>query len=149
LGQALHQNKIKKVSHRVNNCLDGRKLSGQKRRLAGEARLVLAKIHSKFLVAFVCTATMSILAQASFAQGPTSQNVDRAQLLQDQTNISQGVVVTINSAQQADVFTNHPNYFGFGGTGTAATTGTFGGVGAKNPQPLANAPPLGAPDQGP
>jgi hypothetical protein len=64
-------------------------------------------------------------------------------------NISQGVVVTINSAQQADVFTNHPNYFGFGGTGTAATTGTFGGVGAKNPQPLANAPPLGAPGQGP
>src|SRR5207302_2110825 len=33
-------------------------------------------------------------------------------------NISQGVVVTINSAQQADVFTNHPNYFGFGGTGS-------------------------------
>jgi hypothetical protein len=28
---------------------------------------------------------MTILAQASFAQGPTSQNVDRAQLLQDQT----------------------------------------------------------------
>ncbi|MEY2542744.1 MAG: putative beta-barrel porin 2, partial [Verrucomicrobiota bacterium] len=28
---------------------------------------------------------MSILAQASFAQGPTSQDVDRAQLLQDQT----------------------------------------------------------------
>src|SRR5436853_1946195 len=28
---------------------------------------------------------MSILAQASFAQAPTSQDVDRAQLLQDQT----------------------------------------------------------------
>ena len=64
-------------------------------------------------------------------------------------NISQGVVVTINSAQQADVFTNNPNYFGFGGTGTPSTTGTFGGVGAKNPQPLSAAPPLGGPGQGP
>jgi hypothetical protein len=64
-------------------------------------------------------------------------------------NISQGVVVTINSAQQADVFTNHPNYFGFGGTGSEATTGTFGGAGAKNPQSLSSAPPLGGPGQGP
>jgi hypothetical protein len=64
-------------------------------------------------------------------------------------NISPGVLVTINSAQQADVFTNHPNYFGFGGTGTPGNSGTFGGIGAKNPQPLANAPPLGAPGQGP
>src|SRR5882762_2798374 len=64
-------------------------------------------------------------------------------------NISQGVIVTINSAQQADVFTNNPNYFGFGGTGTPANTGTFGGVGAKNPQPLSAAPPLGGPGQGP
>jgi len=64
-------------------------------------------------------------------------------------NISQGVIVTINSAQQADVFTNNPNYFGFGGTGTPANTGTFGGMGAKNPQPLSAAPPLGGPGQGP
>ena len=64
-------------------------------------------------------------------------------------NIAQGVTVTINSPQAADVFTNNPNYFGFGGTGTAATSGTFGGAGAKNPQPLANAPPLGAIGQGP
>src|SRR6266436_2039459 len=64
-------------------------------------------------------------------------------------NISQGVVVTINSAQQADVFTNNPNYFGFGGTGTPTTSGTFGGIGAKNPLPLSAAPPLGGPGQGP
>jgi hypothetical protein len=64
-------------------------------------------------------------------------------------NISAGVVVTINSAQPANVFTNNPNYFGFGGTGAPGTTGTFGGMGAKNPLPLANAPPLGAPGQGP
>jgi hypothetical protein len=66
-------------------------------------------------------------------------------------NISQGAVVTIaNQANtKADVFTNNPNYFGFGGTGTPATAGTFAGAGANNPQPLANAPPLGAPGGGP
>ncbi len=63
-------------------------------------------------------------------------------------NISPGVTVTINSPQSAEVFTDHPNYFGFGGSGTPANSGTFGGAGAKNPQPLANAPPLGAPGQG-
>jgi len=66
-------------------------------------------------------------------------------------NISPGAVVTIaNQANtKADVFTNNPNYFGFGGTGTPATAGTFAGAGANNPQPLANAPPLGAPGGGP
>ena len=63
-------------------------------------------------------------------------------------NISPSVVVTISSPQPADVFTNHPNYFGFGGSGNAANSGTFGGAGAKNPQPLANAPPLGPPGGG-
>jgi hypothetical protein len=64
-------------------------------------------------------------------------------------NISQGVTVTINSPVAADVYTNHPNYFGFGGTGTPVTSGTFGGAGAKNPLPLAQAPALGGPNQGP
>jgi hypothetical protein len=66
-------------------------------------------------------------------------------------NIAQGVVVTISNstARPADVFTNNPNYFGFGGTGTPATSGTFGGAGARNPQALSNAPPLGAPGSGP
>ena len=64
-------------------------------------------------------------------------------------NISPGVVVMINSPQAADVFTNHANYFNFGGTGTPATTGTFGGAGAKNPLPLTSAPLLGGPGQGP
>ena len=45
----------------------------------------MAKIHFQFLVALICALTMSILAQASFAQGPSSQDVDRANLLQDQT----------------------------------------------------------------
>jgi hypothetical protein len=59
-------------------------------------------------------------------------------------NITQGVIVTINTvgAAPADVFTNNPNYFGFGGTGTPATSGTFGGAGAKNPLPFSQAPPF-------
>jgi FecR-like protein len=66
-------------------------------------------------------------------------------------NISQGAVVTINNpGTPADVFTNNPNYFGFGGNAPSpATAGTFGGVGAKNPQPLGNAPALGPPGGGP
>jgi hypothetical protein len=35
------------------------------------------------------------------------------------------------------------NYMNFGGDNT--TAGTFVGLGATNPQPLVNAPPLGAP----
>ena len=59
-------------------------------------------------------------------------------------NIAQNVIVTVNAvgANAADVFTNNPNYFGFGGTGNPATTGTFGGAGAKNPLPFTQAPPF-------
>jgi len=60
----------------------------------GEARLVLAKIHFKLLVALICTAAMSILAQTTFAQGPTSQDVDRASLLQNQTQPPFGTSTT-------------------------------------------------------
>ena len=51
--------------------------------------------------------------------------------------IFNGKVVTINGPTAADVFTNHPNYTGFGGN--ASTTGTFAGQGA-NTHPLAGAP---------
>ncbi|MGI8482266.1 MAG: hypothetical protein ACR2MF_09420, partial [Chthoniobacterales bacterium] len=40
----------------------------------------------------------------------------------------------------AQIFTNHPNYSGFGGTNP--DNGTFGGNGANIPQPLASAPPF-------
>jgi hypothetical protein len=69
-------------------------------------------------------------------------------------NISPGVMVTINSVNKAEVYTNNPNYNFVPGptyTGPApnASNGSFGGTGANDPQPLANAPPLGAPGQGP
>jgi hypothetical protein len=48
-------------------------------------RLVVAKNRFKLLVAAICAVTMSIFAQQSFAQGPSTQDVERANLLQDQT----------------------------------------------------------------
>jgi FecR protein len=68
--------------------------------------------------------------------------------------ISPGVVVTINSMNKADVYTNNPNYNfvpgpTYNGPLPNASNGTFGGIGANDPQPLANAPPLGDPGHGP
>ena len=56
-------------------------------------------------------------------------------------NIFNGVVVNIGGQNPANIFTNHPNYTGFGGNGSG--TGTFAGAGANNPQPLNQAPPIG------
>ena len=56
--------------------------------------------------------------------------------------INNGVTVT-TQGHIADVFATIANYMGFGGNNT--TTGTFGGLGANNPQPLINAPPIGPP----
>ena len=56
-------------------------------------------------------------------------------------NIFNGVVVNVGGQNQANVFTNNPNYTGFGGNGSR--TGTFAGAGANNPQPLNQAPPIG------
>lgn len=54
--------------------------------------------------------------------------------------IFNNVVVTIDGKNPADVYTNNPNYTGFGGN--KSTTGTFAGAGANDPQPLSNAPPF-------
>ncbi len=60
--------------------------------------------------------------------------------------IFNNVVVTIGGSKPADVYTGftgeipNANYTGFGGNGS--TTGTFGGAGANDPQPIANAPPF-------
>ena len=53
------------------------------KRTGGAASLV--KNRFNLLVALIGAGTMSILAVTSFAQGPSSQDVDRAQLLQGQT----------------------------------------------------------------
>jgi hypothetical protein len=57
--------------------------------------------------------------------------------------INTGVQVNVTGPRAVQVFTNVPNYTGFGGNGT--TSGTFTGMGALDPQPLANAPAFGPP----
>ena len=66
-------------------------------------------------------------------------------LAANRINILSGVLVTIGGGKPINVFTNNANYFGFGGTGNSSTTGTFGGAGAANPQPLSSAPLLDPP----
>ena len=51
--------------------------------------------------------------------------------------INNGKIVTILGLAPANVFTNNPNYTGFGGN--ASTTGTFAGQGA-NTHPFSGAP---------
>ncbi|PYJ42665.1 MAG: hypothetical protein DME86_04930 [Verrucomicrobia bacterium] len=60
----------------------------------------------------------------------------------DTVNIFNGVVVNIGGQNPANVFTNNPNYSTLSG-GNGFHTGTFGGRGANNPQPLIQAPPIG------
>jgi hypothetical protein len=68
--------------------------------------------------------------------------------------ISPGVVVTINSVNKAQVYTDIPDYNfvpqpGYSGPPPNPANGIFAGAGANDPRPLANAPPLGGPGQGP
>jgi len=67
-------------------------------------------------------------------------------LAANSVTIFNNVVVTIGGSKPADVYTGftdeipNANYTGFGGNGS--TTGTFGGAGANDPQPIENAPPF-------
>ena len=59
------------------------------------------------------------------------------QIAGDTVTINNGKVVTVQGPAPVNVFTDHPNYTGFGGNGS--TTGTFAGKGATT-QPLNAAP---------
>jgi hypothetical protein len=67
-------------------------------------------------------------------------------LAANSVTIFDNVLVTIGGSKPADVYTGftgeipNANYTGFGGNGS--TTGTFGGAGANDPQPIENAPPF-------
>jgi hypothetical protein len=78
--------------------------------------------------------------QLNFVSNVTLGGAGAKILAANSVTIFNGVVVTIGGPIPADVFTNNANYTGFGGNGS--TTGTFGGAGANNPQPLAIAPPF-------
>jgi hypothetical protein len=68
--------------------------------------------------------------------GNATLNSPQTVLAAKTIQINQGVVVTINGANAAQVFTDSPKYFGFGGTGNPATTGTFAGTAAPANPPL-------------
>ncbi len=67
-------------------------------------------------------------------------------LAANSVTIVNGVLVTIGGRLPTDVYTGftgdtpNANYTGFGGNNS--TTGTFGGAGATDPQPIENAPPF-------
>ena len=84
--------------------------------------------------------------QLNFVSNVTLDGNSKKILAADSITIFDNVVVTIGGKAPADVFTNHPNYTGFGGNGS--TTGTFAGSGANRPQPLSKAPPFDAPSPG-
>jgi len=79
--------------------------------------------------------------QLNFVSNVTLGGNSKKILAADSITIFDSVVVTIGGEALADVFTNHPNYTGFGGNGS--TTGTFAGAGANRPRPLSDAPPFG------
>jgi hypothetical protein len=79
--------------------------------------------------------------QLNFFSNVTLDGNSKKILAANSVTIFDNVVVTIGGKAPADVFTNHPNYTGFGGNGS--TTGTFAGAGANRPRPLSDAPPFG------
>ena len=77
--------------------------------------------------------------QLNFISNVTLSSGTAMHLAANTITIQPSIIVTINgTGGPANVYTNHPNYAGFGGT--TPTNGTFAGNGATNPQPLANAP---------
>ena len=80
------------------------------------------------------------MAQLNFLSNVTLDGNSKKILAANSVTIFNNVVVTIGGETPADVYTNNPNYTGFGGNGS--TTGTFAGAGANRPHPLSEAPPF-------
>lgn len=78
--------------------------------------------------------------ELNFISNVTLDGNSKKILAANSVTIFDNVVVTIGGKAPADVYTNNPNYTGFGGNGS--TTGTFAGAGANTPRPLSKAPPF-------
>jgi hypothetical protein len=78
--------------------------------------------------------------ELNFISNVTLDGNSKKILAANSVTIFDNVVVTIGGKGPADVYTNNPNYTGFGGNGS--TTGTFAGAGANKPRPLSQAPPF-------
>ena len=93
--------------------------------------------------------------QLNFISNVTLSSGTAMHLAANTLTIQPGVLVTINgSGGAANVYTNNPNYNfvpgpAYNGPPPNAANGMFTGAGAKDPQPLANAPTLGGPGMGP
>jgi hypothetical protein len=75
----------------------------------------------------------------NFVGNVTLSSGTAASLAASVITILPSVLVTIaGNGGAANVYTNNPDYSGFGGNNP--TNGTFGGNGANRPQPLKNAP---------
>jgi hypothetical protein len=81
--------------------------------------------------------------QLNFTSNVTLDGISTKILAANAVTIFDNVVVTIGDDIPASVYTNHPNYTGFGGNGSR--TGTFAGAGANQPLPLSQAPPFNDP----
>ena len=84
--------------------------------------------------------------QLNFVSNVTLGGNSAKILAANSITIFDNVVVTIGGPNPANVYTGfsgeipNANYTGFGGNGS--TTGTFGGAGANDPQPIEKAPPF-------
>ena len=84
--------------------------------------------------------------QLNFISNVTLGGNSATILAANSITIFDNVLVTIGGSKPADVYTGftgeipNANYTGFGGNGS--TTGTFGGAGANDPQPIEKAPPF-------
>ncbi len=79
--------------------------------------------------------------EINFVADVTLSSQSATILAGDTITIQPSHIVTINgNGGPAQVYTNNPNYAGFGGNNP--NNGTFGGNGANNPLPLIDAPPF-------
>lgn len=82
--------------------------------------------------------------ELNFIANVTLSSGTGTHLAANTVSIQPNVVVTVaGDGGAANVYTNNPNYSGFGGT--TPGNGTFGGNGANAPQPLASRPPFDGP----
>ena len=78
--------------------------------------------------------------QVNFIDDVTLSGTSVKNISGNAVTVRDGKIVNVQGPSPANIFTNQPNYTGFGGN--SSTTGTFSGAGA-NTQPLASSPGTG------
>lgn len=102
----------------------------------GQLNIGNSSISAETLIRLYATGSNG---QLNFVANTTLSGGSRIDLAAGTITIQPNVIVNIiGDAGPANVYTNNPNYSGFGGTNP--NNGTFGGNGANQPQPFANRP---------